>query len=412
MKLTGPFSQILTLRGLPLKGPLHDEMLEIIPEGGVLTNGGRFQAVGDFNTLRKSWPQAEVEEIASEGVLMPGFIDCHTHMCWHGTRSSDFAQRNAGKSYLEIAGAGGGIWSTVLKTREASLQELIDGLVLRARRHFSDGITTVEVKSGYGLDFDTEIKMLRAIREADKESDIEFISTCLAAHMKPRDFDGSNGEYLRWVLSELLPFIRQEGLSQRVDVFIEKTAFGVEEGLMFLRESAAMGFDLTVHADQFSVGGSDVAVRANAVSADHLEASGDSEIKQIASSDIVAVALPGASIGLGEPFAPVRKLLDAGASVAIASDWNPGSAPQGDLLSQASILATYQKVNTAEIFAGLTSRAAKALKRTDIGCISDGYFSDMQCFITNDFRDILYNQGRLKPSMIWKKGHLAYRNRE
>jgi len=199
----------------------------------------------------------------------------------------------------------------------------------------------------------------------------------------------------------LLPQIRTEQLSQRVDIFVEQSAFGLAESRQFLQKAKALGFDLAVHADQFTAGSSTLAVELGALSADHLEASTEKEIHALAQSDTVAVVLPGASLGLGEPFAPARKLLDAGACVAIASDFNPGSAPMGDLLTQAAILATYQKLNTAEVLAGLTFRAAKALKLREIGRVEVGYTADLQGYACADFREILYQQGRLKPYGVW-----------
>ena len=222
--------------------------------------------------------------------------------------------------------------------------------------------------------------------------------------MVPRDFDGSEAVYVNHILQEILPQIRLERLSERVDIFVEETAFGLDSAKHFLTEAQKLGFDLTVHADQFSVGGSALAVALNAVSADHLEAATEKEIDLLAKSKVVATVLPGASLGLGMPFAPARKLLNAGACVAIASDWNPGSAPMGDLLVQAALLGAYEKLSFSEVFAGLTFRAAHALKQHDRGRLTTGQKADMILFDTTDYRDILYAQGMLKPTQVWKNG--------
>jgi imidazolonepropionase len=224
--------------------------------------------------------------------------------------------------------------------------------------------------------------------------------------MKPKDFEGSPKEYLIDLLTQLLPQLKAENLSNRIDIFIEDSAFSPEEGQYYLEEAKNMGFDLTVHADQFSTGGSAVAIKTGALSADHLESSTDSEIAAFAQAKTVAVALPGASIGLGMRFTPARKLLDAGASLAIASDWNPGSAPMGDLLTQAAILGAFEKLSLAETLAGLTFRAALALGLTDRGRLETGQCGDFQAYETNDYRDIFYQQGRLKPFKVWKDGQL------
>jgi imidazolonepropionase len=400
--LIGPFTQILPLAGLPLKGPIADNALQVIPNGGILVENGLIMAAGDFEALRKYHSKAFIEEIKGDHVLLPGFIDCHTHLCFAGNRAKDYAMRVAGKSYLEIAKAGGGIWDSVTQTRQASEAELVGLLKQRINRHLSEGVTTIEVKSGYGLNVEQELKQLNVIRSALKDSKADLATTCLAAHMLPKDFAGSQQEYLEHLLRDLLPKIKDQGLANRIDIFIEESAFDTKTALSYLTKAKQMGFDITVHADQFTPGGSLVAVEVGAVSADHLEASTDKEIKAIAASETIAVALPGASLGLGIGFAPARRLLDAGACVAIASDWNPGSAPMGDLLMQAAVLGTYEKLTTAETFAGLTFRAAKALNLTDRGSLQPGTLADMQAYPCTNYREILYHQGKLKPAQVWR----------
>jgi imidazolonepropionase len=404
-KLIGPFTQILPLTGMPQKGALKDEQLQIIANGGVLVEDGLILAVGNFDALRKENSGVEIEEIAAPQILLPGFIDCHTHICFGGNRAKDYAMRIAGKTYLEIAQSGGGIWDTVTQTRLATECELEDSLAQRANRHLAEGVTTIEVKSGYGLSLAEELKELRAIKAASLKTKAKLMPTCLAAHMVPRDFAGSQREYLGYVLNELLPLIKQENLARRMDIFIEQSAFDVGNALFYLNKAKQMGFDITIHADQFTTGGSKVAVEIGALSADHLEASGEAEIKLLADSNTVAVTLPGASLGLGMPYAPARKLLDAGACLAIASDWNPGSAPMGDLLMQAATMSASEKLTTAEVFAGLTYRAAAALKITNRGILASGMLADMQAYLCADYREILYYQGKLKPSNIWVGGN-------
>jgi imidazolonepropionase len=398
-KLTGPFTQILPLTGLPLKGPLRDEQLQIISNGWVLTNNERVVAIGAFERLHKDHPSAQVYKIAGKHVLLPGFIDCHTHICFAGNRARDYAMRIQGKSYLDISKAGGGIWDTVIQTRASDENTLVELLVQRAERHLGEGVTTIEVKSGYGLSVEEELKQLRAIKAASHKTKATLIATCLAAHMLPKDFDGKQAEYLEHISGDLLPLVKKENLANRVDIFIEQGAFKPDSALPFLEKARDMGFDITVHADQFGTGGSAAAVAAGAVSADHLEASRDKEIRLLANSNTVAVALPGASLGLGMPYAPARKLLNAGACLAIASDWNPGSAPMGDLLMQAAVLSAAEKLSTAEVFAGLTTRAAQALRLTNRGTITTGVPANLQAFPCDDYREILYNQGKLKPLM-------------
>lgn len=407
MKLIGPFSQILTLNNLSLKGSINDERLEIIREGGVLVNQGKIYKIDTFSKLLKEAKSNnyEIEEIIGNMILMPAFVDSHTHICWGGNRANDFAMRIAGKSYLDIAKAGGGILSTVKHTREATIEELINKTKQNAIKQIQQGITTCEVKSGYGLSVETELKMLEAINIADKDLEIDLVPTCLAAHMPPKE--ANNGlEYLKYIIKELFPKIKAKSQTNRIDIFVEDTAFTYEESKMYLIEAKNQGFDLTIHADQFSTDGSRLACEIQALSADHLENSRERDIKNLSESDVVATVLPGASLGLGMQFAPARKLLDEGCCVAIASDWNPGSAPMGNLLTQASILAAFEKLSTAEVFAGMTFRSAKALKLSDRGILKEGFLADMIAFPTNNYQDILYHQGQMSVNKVWKKGEI------
>lgn len=404
MKLIGPFKQVVTLANLPLRGKLSDEQLEIIVDGGIAVDNNIIQKIGNFDTLRSENPGIEIEQVEGEQVVLPAFVDSHTHICFGGNRANDFAMRNAGKTYLEIAESGGGIWSSVQHTRNASEEELLKTLLERINFLIDLGITTIEVKSGYGLDVENELKMLRIIKKAQESTEATLVPTCLSAHLKPRDFEGSNPEYLNYILTEILPKVKEEGLANRVDIFIEKSAFQPEESKDFLLKTKNLGFEITVHADQFTPGSSRIAVEVGAKSADHLEATIDEDIAFLAESDTVATALPGASLGLGEKFTPARKLLDAGAIVAIASDWNPGSAPMGNLITQASILATFQKLTTAEVLAGMTFRAAYALNLEDRGILEAGKKADFVTFTTNNFQNVLYNQGSLKAETVYING--------
>lgn len=408
IKLIGPFVEIITLDNLPLKGALRDEQLHVMYDAGIVIEHDVITKIGKWDQLINSDDFDLVDEVKVPSVLLPGFIDSHTHICFGGSRQQDYAMRIAGMTYLDIAMAGGGIWDTVQKTRASSKNDLIIGIKDRVYQQIENGVTTCEVKSGYGLSIDEEIKMLEAIHQANADTAIDLIPTCLAAHMLPKDYNGSGGDYLNMITHDLLPILKEKGLSNRIDIFIEDGAFNNEDSIQYLRNAKSLGFDITVHGDQFSTGGSAVAVEVGARSVDHLEASTEQEIKLIAKSNTIATALPGASIGLGCPFAPARSLLDHGAAVAIASDWNPGSAPMGDLLTQASILSTFEKLSTAETFAGLTFRAAAALGITDRGIIKEGMKADLIAFPTGDYRDILYHQGQLKPSSIWKNGQSIY----
>ena len=407
MELIGPISQLVTLQDLPLKGPISDSALPIISNAGIAIENSTIVAVDNWDSLVARYPKANITELEGAYVAVPGYIDCHTHICFGGNRARDFALRNAGVSYLEIAQSGGGIWDTVIQTRRCTEQELTQIVIKNANKHVQSGVTTIEVKSGYGLSVEEEIKMLRAIYNGNNETAADLVATCLAAHLKPKDFNGSNEAYLNYLVTNLFPVLQSENLTNRIDAFVETSAFSINEIAPYLQAAKALNFDITIHADQFTTGGSQVAVQYGALSADHLEASGDKEIEALAQSNTIAVALPGASVGLGCSFAPARKILDKGGALAIASDWNPGSAPMGDLICQASILATFEKLTTAEVFAGITFRAAAALNLFDRGRLIAGNKADFILYPSTDYRDILYYQGSLRPSQVWKSGKLV-----
>ena len=406
----GPITQLLPMSGLPLRGPIADADLPVLENCGMLLRDNQIIEIGDYLAVRKKAEEVEADQVRLKEpcVVVPGWIDAHTHICFAGSRAKDYALRNSGATYQEIAKKGGGIWDTVQKTREANISSLSDGIIQRATGHLQNGVTTIEVKSGYGLNVDEELKMLRAIKRANEKIPADLIPTCLAAHITPRDFEGSPEEYLKLMASELLPAIKKEGLAHRVDAFIEEGAFDTDTIRPYLNSAKEMGFQLTLHADQFSTGGSEIAVELGALSADHLEASTDREIQLLADSSVIAMALPGASLGLGCGFAPARKILDAGGSVAIASDHNPGSAPMGDLLAQACILGAFEKLSNAEVLAGITCRAAAALDLKDRGSLKPGFLADFSIFSTAHFSEILYHQGSLKPLVVWKNGKQVF----
>lgn len=404
MKLIGPFKQLLTMDNLPLKGALTDDKLEIIPDAGVLCSNGQSIKIGNFKDLERGYNPTEVQRLNTSYVALPGFIDAHTHICWAGSRADDFNKRLQGLSYLEIANQGGGIWKTVNDTRKADESELVELIAGRANELLRQGVTVIEVKSGYGLSTEHELKILKSIKKAKEGTSAELISTCLAAHVLPSDFKGNETQYLDNIIRELLPQVSKNNLSSRVDIFVDKGAFKEEDAEIFLNKVKSLGFDIIIHGGQFSSGIAGLARRVGALSIDHLESANDADIKILSRSDVFPVVLPGSSLGLGEPFAPARKILDSGASLVIASDWNAGSAPMGNLITEASVLAIKEKLTTAEVFSAITYRAAAALKLNERGIIKEGFPADIVAFKVDNYKEILYNQGRLAPVYVWKKG--------
>lgn len=409
LKLVGPFAQILTMSDLNSKGPISDTQLSIVRDGGILIQGSEILEVGDYQSLKDKVDTHAVELVIIEGdqVALPGIVDAHTHICFGGNRARDYALRNSGSSYLEIAAAGGGIWDTVTQTRAASVESLTEGIVSRAWNLIQKGTTTIEVKSGYGLSVLEEIKMLTAIKNAEQKLPIDLIPTCLAAHIIPKEYKSNPTDYVTEIVNNLFPRLQSEGLSNRVDAFVEQEAYTPKLIAPYFEAASKMGFDITIHADQFHPAGSQLAVKYGAISADHLEVSTDKEIEILSKSEVIPMALPGATLGLGCSFTPARKLLDAGCSLAIASDYNPGSAPMGDLITQASILGVFQKLTNAEVLAGITIRAAAALNKTNIGTLEKGKQADLAIFKTDNYQNILYRQGQLQPNIVFAKGKIV-----
>jgi len=400
-QLIGPISQIVTMAGLAHRGHLNDHELLIIENGGIVVNQGMIESIGNFDELtEKKYPLIEVP---FPSVAIPGMIDAHTHICFAGSRSHEYAKRLSGFTYQEIAAEGGGIQYSVMKTREASQETLENLMKSRAEQMVRCGITTCEVKSGYGLNLKDEVKMLQAIQSVSNQQPLEMIPTCLAAHVKAKEF-ASNEEYLQFIVEILLPYVKEKRLSKRVDIFVEKGAFTIEEGRKYLNKAKQMGFAITIHADQFTRGGSQLAAELKAVSADHLEVSVREDGEALARSGVVPIVLPGASLGLGVDFPPAKMLLDCGLPLVIASDWNPGSAPMGTLLVQAALLGAYEKLTMAETWAAITTRAARVLDLQDRGEITPGRRADFLLFPTNHFMDILYYQGSMTPRMVFVKG--------
>ncbi len=399
--IAGPYAQILTMSGMPLAGPLSDEKLPVIEQGGIAIQKGKVLAVGLYQDLLKNYPKARLDESNAGMVAVPGLVDAHTHICFAGSRAKDYALRVSGKSYQEILAEGGGIYDTVQKTRQVSSGELFRLTMQRADELLEQGITTIEIKTGYGLSVEQELRMLGVIKEVAATHPATIVATCLAAHVCPKEADSPQA-YLEDILQNLLPAAK--GLCKRVDAFVEEHAFSPEVAGDYLRKAQAMGYEITIHADQFSTLGSELAASIGAVSADHLEMSTPKQAQLLAQAGVVAVVLPGASLGLGMPMAPARMLLDSGCVLAIASDYNPGTAPQGDLLTQAAILGAAQKLTLAETWAALTFRAAAALRLPDKGRLEPGTAADWAVFPTTDYREILYTQGRMRPVAVYTAG--------
>lgn len=353
--------------------------LERIADAVVVTEG---EKIAWFGPAAKSPSRHSSDQIISArgGTVTPGLIDCHTHAVFAGSRENEFVQRINGATYLEIMEAGGGIRSTMRAVRAASVEQLVEASEPRLRRMMEWGVTTIEIKSGYGLSPDDELKMLRAIAELRRRLPIEIVSTYLGAHTIPPEFDGRPDAYLDVMTNDAyLSQIKRENLAEFADAFCERGAFNIEQTRRFLVACARHGLIAKLHADQITnTGATRLAVELNAASADHLECVDDASIAALTKGNTIPVALPGCSFFLNCERAPARKLIDAGLPLALATDCNPGSSMIESLPLVMSMACTMLRMTPAEALAASTANAAAALRRANrIGAIAVGHHADL-----------------------------------
>jgi imidazolonepropionase len=387
--------------------------LGIIQDGAVLTEGEKILAVGPTQELRAAFPN-EPQVDAAGKVVMPGFVDPHTHAIWAGDRAAEFEMRLQGASYLEIMAAGGGILSTVRATREASLERLIEETRPRLRNMFNHGTTTAEVKTGYGLDSSTELRMLEALLILDAEDPLDLAITYLGAHAIAPEYKDQPDEYTELLCKSMLPELdtwwsEHAPLRERpfVDVFCETGAFSLEQSRCILETARDLGFPLKVHADEFdNLGGSSLAAELGAVSADHLVATSPEDIAALGSSDTVAVALPCTPFGLAEgEYTPAQEILKAGGLLAIATDLNPGTAWCESMQFAIALACRYLRLTPAQAIVAATLNAAAAISRADkVGSIEPGKQADLLVLSVPDYRHLGYRFGTNLVQTVIKKG--------
>jgi imidazolonepropionase len=357
----------------------------VLEDAYVLCRGATVEAVGRMRDLTSL--DGDVEELDGRGLCaVPGLVDCHTHACFAGDRVEEFALRAGGATYEELHAAGGGIMATVTATRAAGGTALAEAVRTHRAWMLRAGTTTFESKSGYGLDRETEIGSLQAIADAGG------VPTWLGAHAVPPEFADADG-YLDFALAEVLPAAAP--LAEAADVFLERGAFDVTQARRYLEACAAAGLELRLHGDQFTEQGAvGLAIELGARSIDHLEATGEKGVAALARSDVVAVLLPASALFLGRPMPPARALVDAGAAVALATDFNPGSAFCESLPLVCSLAATQLKLSPAEALAACTVNAAHVLGRSDrIGRLAPGYAADLILLAAPDWRYLAYHLG-------------------
>lgn len=346
-------------------------------------------------------------------VVLPGLVECHTHTAFAGSRANEFRLKLLGKSYEEIAKFGGGINTTVSAVRNSTFDELVKLISPRINYFIAQGITTLEIKSGYGLDFENEIKLLQVIQHLQKLFPITIVPTFLGAHTIPTEMKGNRNGYIYEITHKMIPFIAENDLAKFCDGFCESTAFSAEEINLIFSHAQVYDLELKLHTEQFnSIGGIDTALLHQAISIDHLEVIKDKDIAKVAQSEITSVLLPGVSFFLNYDYAPARKLIDAGAIVALSTDYNPGSSNIANLNLIMSLAALQMKMTIEETISAVTINAANALLLSEkIGSIEIGKQADLAVFNTTDYADIVYNVGTNLNEMTIKNGEVIYQNK-
>lgn len=404
--------QLITLAGPPRPrvGP-ELRQLGIIDDGAMLIIDGRIDSVGDRQEI-ESAIGSNIEVVDAEGrVVLPGFVDAHTHPVFAGKRADEFEERATGVTYQEIAARGGGIQSTVNHTRAASLDDLIATGKRYAEWFLRSGTTTIEAKSGYGLSLEDELKILRAIKALNEETLLCYVPTFLGAHTFPIEYRSRHDAYISLLIDEMIPRVAEEELAEFCDVFCEQDVFTTEEAWKILSAARCHGLGLRMHADQLSLsGGAKLAAELGTMTADHLEHTDAEGIKALKEAGVQPVLLPGSVYALGSSRYPAaREMIDEGLALVLATDFNPGSSPTPSMLMILSLASTHLKMTVAESITAATINAAYSLNCGDqIGSLERGKIADFVIHDCADYRELGYFFGIEHAQVVYASGELAY----
>lgn len=403
--------QLVTMAGSK-KPRIGKEMgeIEILEDGYLAIKDGKILKVGTGECSELIGKETVVED--AEGLTVtPGLVDPHTHLIHGGSRENEFSLKLEGVPYIDILEQGGGILSTVRSTKAATHEELYKKGEKSLDIMLSFGITTIEAKSGYGLDLETEIKQLEVAKKLGKEHPIDIVSTFLGAHAIPIEYKKNPDEFVDKVI-EMLPIIKEKNLAEFCDVFCEKGVFSVPQTKKILLAAKELGYKLKIHADEIvSLGGAELAAEVGAISGDHLMAASDKGIELMAREGVVADILPGTSFNLGKAFAPVRKMIDMGVPVALSTDFNPGSCPTENIQFIMQLGSSGMKMTPKEVFTAVTINAAHSIDRAqEIGSLEIGKKADFVIFDSPNINYIIYHFGINHTKKVYKNGKLVYRN--
>ncbi|MCS1391207.1 imidazolonepropionase [Lysinibacillus boronitolerans] len=410
-------NEVITLQS-SAQGPRTKEQMQeiaVIENGSVLIEEERIVAVGAYEQLKADFPEIikKAETIDATGkIVMPGLVDCHTHLVHGGTREHEFNMRLNGSTYMEIMNSGGGIHATTKRTRETSFDELYEKTMQHLDVFLKHGITTVEAKSGYGLDWETEKKQLEVAKELQAAHHIDVISTFMGAHAVPRDYKGREDEFVDVVVQEMLPKVAELELAEFNDVFCEKGVFTPEQSRRILEAGKALGLTPKIHADEIEpYQGAELAAEVGAISAEHLLVASDEGIRKMAEAGTIAVLLPGTAFFLRAPYARGRLMIDEGVPVAISTDFNPGSSPTMSLPFIMNLACMHMGMTLEEVLTATTINAAYALNRGEqVGSLEAHKKADVLILDVENYKQLQYFYGMNHTHTVIKNGQVVVQN--
>ena len=402
-------SQLVTCSGFDAKRGKEMQELHIIEDGAVVIENGFITAVGKTKDLLPDVTDAEVIDCTGKAVL-PGFVDSHTHFVFGGYRPEEFSWRLTGVSYMDIMQRGGGINATTFPTRAATLDQLKEDGRRRLSSMLSFGVTTVEGKSGYGLDRDTEVKQLVAMNELNEEQPVDIVATFMGAHAVPPEFKGRTDAYVDYIINEVLPEVSDQNLADFCDVFCEANVFDIEQSRKLLLAAKSFGMEVKLHADEIvRIGGAELAAELGAVSADHLLQASDEGIEKMAGKGVIATLLPATAFSLKEPYARARDMIDRGCAVALATDFNPGSCFTNSIPLIFALATIYMGMTIEEAITAMTINGAAALKReAQVGSIDVGKKADLILLEYPKYQFLNYHFAVNIVEKVLKEGEVVY----
>jgi imidazolonepropionase len=409
-------SELVTCSGFTAKKGEEMSDLKIIPDGAVVVKEGVIEAVGTTRDILSELEKTESDlsgfDIidAKNRAVLPGFVDSHTHFVFGGFRAEEFSWRLRGDSYMEIMNRGGGIVNTVQATRKAAVEELVQSGIKRLDSMLSFGVTTVEGKSGYGLDCDTEIKQLEVMAHLNNIHYVDIAPTFLGAHAVPEAYKGKEDAFIEFIMNDVMPRVAERKLAEFCDIFCEKNVFSVAQSRRLLSKAKELGLKLKLHADEIvQTGGAELAAELEAVSADHLLQASEEGIRRMAAAGVVATLLPATAFSLKEPYARGRYMIDSNCAVALATDFNPGSCFTESIPLIFALATLYMDITTEEAITALTINAAAAIDRADtIGSLDAGKHGDLAVLEYPSYKFIPYHIGISTVDKVVKKGNLVF----